>query len=344
MGTLWQDITCGLRMLVRSPGYTIVMVLTLALGIGATTTFFSMVNGVLLRPLAYPNPQQLVYVGEFSPRVADKFPVLPVGAGLFIEWRQRCSSFESISLIGRYPMTMTGRGEPEQLDGLEVSANLFRTLRVQPAMGRVLTAEDEEQSSRVAVISDGLWQHKFGADPSIVGETITLDDDAYTIVGVLPEAFRFPNVNPFGVAMLEINARPAIFVPKVLTTRERSDPMAGVFHVIGRLKNGVTCEQAAAELNVIMTQTVDAKMLKDFELRVIIKPLKEILVQSSRRGLLVILGAIGILLLIACLNLGILGLVRAERHGLESAVRAALGASAVNERAVLNERVKRHGG
>jgi predicted permease len=327
MGTLWQDIRYGFRMLTKSPGFTVVTVFTLALGIGATTAIFSMVNGVLLRPLTYPRSQHLVFVGEFSPLVADKFPVLPVGARLFIEWSQRCSSFESISLIGQYPMTMTGRGEPEQLDGLEVSANLFRTLRVQPTMGRVLTAEDEEQSSRVAVISNGLWQHKFGADPSIVGETITLDDDAYTIVGVLPEAFRLPNVNPFGVAWLEISARPVIFVPKVFTARERSDPMAGIFRVIGRLKDGVTCEQAAAELNVIMAQVVDATRLKNLKLHVIVKPLKETLVQDSRRGLLVVLGAIGILLLIACLNLGILGLVRAERRGLESAVRAALGAS-----------------
>jgi predicted permease len=327
MNTLINDVKYGVRMLARSPGYAMVMVLTLALGIGATTAVFSVVNGVLLRPLTYPQSQQLVFVTQFSPRVVDKFPLLPIGGRLFIEWHQRCSSFESLSLIGQSPMTMTGRGEPEQLEALEVSANLFGTLRVQPAMGRVFTAEDEEGSSRVAIISDGLWRRKFGANPSIVGETITLNDDAYTVVDVLPETFRFPNVNPFGVALLEISPRPAIFVPKVFTERERSDPMAGIFRVIGRLKDGVTCEQAAAELNVIMAQVVDTARLRDLELHVIVKPLKEVLVQDSRRGLLVILGAIGTLLLIACLNLGILGLVRAERRGLESAVRAALGAS-----------------
>ncbi len=327
MGTLWQDIRYGVRMLVRSPGYAIVMVLTLALGIGATTAIFSMVNGVLLRPLAYPQSQQLVFVTQFSPRVVDKFPLLPVGGRLFIEWRQRCSSFESLSLISQYPTTLTGTGEPEQLETLEVSANLFGTLRMQPAMGRVFTAEDEEGSSRVAIISDGLWRRKFGANPSILGETITLNDDAYTVVGVLPETFRFPNVNPFGVALLEISPRPAIFLPKVFTERERSDPMAGIFRVVGRLKDGVTCEQAAVELNVIMAQVVDTARLNDLDLHAVVKPLKEILVQDSRRGLLIILGAIGALLLIACLNLGILGLVRAERRGLESAVRSALGAS-----------------
>jgi len=327
MGTLWQDIRYGFRMLARSPGYAIVTMLTLALGIGATTAIFSMVNGILLRPLTYPQSQQLVHVSGFSQRIADKFPSLPVGAGLAIEWQQRCSSFAGLSLIGRYPLTMTGRGEPEQLNGLEVSANLFGILRVQPAMGRLFTADDEEGESRIAIISDGLWRRKFSADPSILGEIIMLNDDAYTVVGVLSETFRFPNANPFGVAMLEISTRPAVFVPKVFTARERSNPMAGVFHVIGRLKDDVTCEQAAAELNVIMTQVVDATMLKYLDLQVIVKPLKEVLVQDSRCGLLLILGAIGTLLLIACLNLGILGLVRAECRGLESAVRAALGAS-----------------
>jgi len=327
MTTLINDIKYGMRMLAGRPSYAIVMVLTLALGIGATTAIFSMVNGVLLQPLAYPQSQRLVHVSEFSPRFADKFPVLPVGARLFIEWQQRCSSFASLSLIGKYLTTMTGRGEPEQLETLEVSANLFGTLRVRTAMGRLLTAKDEEGSSHVAVISDGLWRRKFGADPRILGQNITLNDEAYTVVGVLAEAFRFPNVNPFGVALLEISARPAIFVPKAFTAREQSDPMAGTFHVIGRLKDGVTCERAAAELNVIMAQVVDPTRLKDLDLHAIVKPLKEMLVQDSRRGLLIILGAIGTLLLIACLNLGILGLVRAERRGLESAVRAALGAS-----------------
>jgi hypothetical protein len=197
MGTLWQDIKYGLRMLARSPGYGIVTVLTLALGIGATTTIFSMVNGVLLRPLAYPRPQELVFVTEFSPPFADEFPLLPVGAGLFVEWRRRCSSFASLSLIGQYPTTLTGKGEPEQLETLEVSANLFGTLRVQPAMERLFTAEDEEGTSRVAVISDELWQWEFRADLSVLGKSMTLNDDAYTVVGVLPEDFRFPNAYPF---------------------------------------------------------------------------------------------------------------------------------------------------
>ncbi len=328
MTTLWQDVRYELRMLMRSRGYALVMVLTLALGIGATTAIFSMVNGVLLRPLTYPQSQQLVFIGEFISAFADKYPVLPANARHFLEWRQRCSSFESLSLVGRNDVTMTGKGEPERLETLEVSANLFGTLRVPPALGRVFTAQDEMGANPVAVVSDGLWRRKFGVNPAILGETITLDDQAYTIVGVLPESFRFPNVNPWAAAILQTSAQPALFVPKVFTERERNRLMGDFrYAVIGRLKEGVTQEQATAELNVIGAQIVDLAGQKGFELRAIVKPLKEALVRDSQRGLLVILGAIGILLLIACLNLGILSLARAERRDAESAIRAALGAT-----------------
>jgi predicted permease len=328
MTTLWQDVRYGMRTLMRSRGYAVVMVLTLALGIGATTAIFSLVNGVLLRPLVYPQSQQLVYLGESISAFADKFPVLPVPGRHFLEWRRRCSSFESLSLFVKRDRTMTGRGEPERLEVLEVSANLFGTLRVPPALGRLFTAADDEGANRAVVISDGLWRREFGADPSILGETIKLDDEAYTIVGVLPEAFRFPNINLIDTGRFETSAQPALFVPKVFTSRERNELMSGFsFSVIGRLKEGVTREQATAELNVIATQIVEMAGTKDWRLSVVVEPLKEALVHNSRRGLLVLLGAIGTLLLIACLNLGILGLVRTERRGLESAVRVALGAS-----------------
>jgi len=315
-------------MLARSRGYAVVVLLTLGLGIGATTTIFSMVEGVLLRPLGYPQPDRLVSVQEFVSALADKYPVLPVSARHFLEWRQRCSSFESLSLIDNDFMTLTGAGDPERLDVLRVSANLFETLGVQPALGRAFaTDEENDGSNRVAMISDGLWRRRFGADHSVLGVTITLDAQPHVVIGVLPATFRFPNVNPWKAAELETSPQPAVFVPKLVPTWERDTLMGGLnYAVIGRLKEGITREQVTAELNGIGAQIVEMAGMKDLELRAIVDPLKEALVRESRRGLLVILGAIGTLLLIACLNLSTLGLVRAEHRDAESAVRAALGA------------------
>src|SRR4030042_577901 len=165
METLWQDVRYGVRMLAKSPGYAAVTVLTLALGIGATTAIFSMVNGGLRRPPAYPQSQRLV------------------------------------------------------------PANLLETLLVQPAIGRAFASEEEEGSSRVAIISDGLWRRRFSADPSVLGGAITLDDQEHTIIGVLPAAFPFPNVHPWGAAEMEISSRPSIFVPKVFAPWERDSLM-----------------------------------------------------------------------------------------------------------------------
>jgi hypothetical protein len=146
MGTIWQDIRYGFRMLVRSPGFAAVVVLTLALGIGATTAVFSIVNAVLLRPLAYPQSGRLVCLHEIIPALADKYPLFPVNARHFMEWRQRCSSFESLSVVSLFtsgPMTLTGRAEPQSLASLQVSANVFETLAVQPALGRTFMAQEE---------------------------------------------------------------------------------------------------------------------------------------------------------------------------------------------------------
>jgi len=328
MRTTWQDFRNGVRTLTRSPGYAAVMVFTLSLGVGATTAIFSVVNGVLLRPLSYPQSDRLVSIQEHISSLADKYPVLPVSARHFIEWQQRCESFESLSLIDNDFVTLTGRGDPERLDVLRVSANLFETLGVWPVRGRAFVTEEEEGANHVAVISDGLWRRKLGADSSILNATIMLDGQPYTVVGVLPAAFRFPNVNPWGAIEMETSAQPAIFVPKVFKSWERDTLMGGLnFAVIGRLKEGVVPAQATAELNAIGAQIVDMAGTKEIELRAIVQPLKNALVRDSRRGLLVLLSAVGALLFIACLNLGILGLVRAERREVESAVRAALGAS-----------------
>ena len=328
MMTIWHDVRFGLRQLRKSPGFTAVTVLTLALGIGATTAIFSMVNGVLLRPLAYPESSRLVYLHEFIPAWADRLPTLPASARHFMEWRQRCSSFESISLIAPSSMNLTYKSEPERLRVSRVSANLFETLRVQPALGRTFTAEEEVKGQHhVVVITDRFWRRKFNGDPSVVDSTIILNDEAYAVIGVLPAAFQFPLPNPFRIPDWTVRSQPDAFVPKVFTTYERNELMGHFsFPVIARLKDGVTFQEATAELNVIGAQLM--KMAGgDLELRAIVKPLKDAIVKNNQRGLLVVLSAIGSVLLIACVNLAILHLVRAEARSFDSAIRMALGAN-----------------
>jgi len=323
VGTLWQDIRYGFRGLAHSPGFTALVAAILGIGTGATTAVFSLVNGVLLRPLAYPASGRLVYVQEFVPTLAQNLPVLPVSARHFLEWQQRCCSFESLSLLSPGPINLTGMGEPEVLRGIRVSVNLLDTLGVQPAVGRAFAVREEaEGGARVVVIGEGLWRRKFQAAPSAIGAAVMLDDEAYTVIGVLPVGFRLPNVKGSG-----LYEQPDVLLPKVFTAVERSEPMANFeFHVIGRLKDGVTPAAAAAELDVIGAQLV--KMTgQDLELHAIVKPLKEATVANCRRGLFVVLGAIGAVLLIACLNLAVLHLIRAEDRSRDAAVRLALGAT-----------------
>ncbi len=328
MTTLWHDIRYGLRTLAKDRRFTLTAVLTLALGIGATTAVFSLVNGVLLRPLPYPQPRQLVWLHEFLPALAEKFPVLPVNARHFLQWRQTSSSFASLSLLKPGTMNLTGREEPEILHVVAASANLFETLAVQPALGRsFLPEEDEEGRHRVVVLSDRCWRRKFRADPSILGTTVTLDQEVYTIIGVLPPDFRLPCPNPFGAIELALHAQSDLYTPKVFTPAEKKELM-GMFNfdVLGRLKAGVTREEALAELNVLADGLV--KMAgENVELHAIVKPLREAMIEDCRRGLLLLLGAVGAGLLIACLNLASLGLVRTERRGFDAALRTALGAT-----------------
>jgi len=331
MSALINDIRYGFRTLVRSPGFTAVVVLTLALGIGATTAVFSIVDAVLLRPLDYPQSERLVCLHEIIPALSDKYPLFPVNARHFMEWRQRCSSFESLSVVSMFtsgPMTLTGSGEPQSLASLQVSANMFDTLAVQPALGRTFTAQEETGAQRhVVIISDRLWRRAFHAEPSIIGRSITLDNEVYTVIGVLPARFRFWTANELGVPWVAAGAEPQVFTPKVFSPPELNELMGMFNHgVIARLKEGVTSEQALAELNGIAPQ-LEKMAGENVGLRAAVKPLKEAIVEKSERSLSILLGAIGSVLLIACLNLAILNLVRAERRSFDSAIRIALGAS-----------------
>jgi len=201
------------RTLLHEPGFTAVAVLTVAIGIGANTAIFSIVNGVLLRPLPYRNPERLVTVREVMPAMAKMYPTLPVSAWHFTSWQQRVKSLEGLAAIKTNSLTLTGSAEPEQIDSLRVSASLFDVLGVHPALGRgFLPGEDHEGKEHVAILSDGLWRRRFDADPAILGRSIQLDSQPFTVVGVLPGWFQFPNLSMLELGKVKAGT-PQLFVP-----------------------------------------------------------------------------------------------------------------------------------
>jgi predicted permease len=315
-----QDLRFGARMLRKNPGFTTTAVLTLALGIGANTAIFSVVNAVLLQPLPYRDPGRLVWADEYTPRMNDSAVANPE----YTNWKLNNQSFAAMAALGGgMPMNLTRVGKPEQVDSAQVTPNLLATLGVQPAIGRAFS-EDEGRpgGSLAAILTDGMWKRKFGADANIVGKGITLDQESYTIVGVLPPGFRFP----------ERGFKPEILVafqlpPKVdwATTRMT------LTQVIGRLKQGVTMEQANADLATLSKQS-DAAMPAMFAhvrdgLQVRTTELRDKLVGDVRPTLLILLVAVGVVLLIACVNIANLQLARTANRQKELAVRAAIGAS-----------------
>jgi putative ABC transport system permease protein len=318
---LWQDLRSGARMLVKNPGFTLIAVITLALGIGANTAIFSVVNGVLLRPLPYKDPQRLVMV--FAPKRLDQ--EFLISSGGFTILRNQNQVFEQVAAF--LPMldssSITGDGDPEFLGGVTVSANLFTLLGVEARYGRAFLPEEEKPGSdRVVVISHRLWQRRFGSDQKIVGRTISLNNEPYTVVGVMPPAFQFPLDGMLtGWLPREID----IYIPLALTPEEINNQRK-VLPVIARLKSQVGIEQARAEMTGVAArikrQYPDTN--KDESIR--LAPYHQQMVGRVRLALLVLLGAVGFVLLIACANVANLLLVRAAARRKEMAVRAALGA------------------